>query len=182
MMQIKKAEFIMGNKLSFRNVQIDDAKFILKLRTDENKSKHLSKVSGDLSAQEQWLRTYQNCDDQAYFIIMSDGRPCGTVRMYDACGDSFCWGSWLLMDGSPSSFAIESALIVYSYALELGFLSSHFDVRKGNESVWRFHERFGAVITHQSELDIFYKIDENAILKSLKRYDKFLPHGINYSN
>ena len=51
----------------------------------------------------------------------------------------------VIREGSPSGYAVESALMVYQFAgaVSLGFTRAHFDVRKGNESVWKFHERFG---------------------------------------
>lgn len=101
------------------------------------------------------------------------------MRLYDPQGDSFCWGSWILKDGAPSSAAIESALIVYAYAIDhLGFRCSHFDVRKGNESVWRFHERFGARRVGETDLDYFYEIGPDEISAATHRYRKYLPNPI----
>ena len=87
-------------------------------------------------------------------------------------------GSWIIKEGSPSSYAIESAMIVYNYSFLLGFQKAHFEVRKGNESVWKFHERFGAVRTGETEEDYLYKISNSSIKKSLKNYSRFLPNGI----
>lgn len=177
---IKKASIITGNSINLRNAQEDDAAFILSIRVDEKKSRFISSTTPDLNVQRQWLEQYNKDDKQAYFIITDKhNKPFGTVRMYDAQEDSFCWGSWVLSDIAPSHFAIESALIIYSYAIELGFKSAHFDVRKGNHSVIKFHQRFGAVQTHESEMDVFLKIDEQAINASLNKYRKYLPKGIN---
>ena len=126
-----------------------------------------------------WLRNYAEADDQAYFIIEIDGQSVGTVRLYDAKDDSFCWGSWILAANAPKTAAIESALMVYAYAVDhLGFQSAHFDVRKSNQRVWNFHERFGAVRTSESDNDYFYALTLVEIQKSRKRYSKYLPEGI----
>lgn len=119
----------------------------------------------------------QKKKDQAYFIIESQiGEPFGTVRLYDAQGASFCWGSWILKDGVPKVAAIESALMVYAYAIDhLGFSESHFDVRMGNEGVWRFHERFGATRVGETELDYLYRIQQSKIFEARQNYKKFLP-------
>ena len=70
-------------------------------------------------------------------------------------------------------------LMVYRYALDgLGFEASHFTVHKANESVWQFHERFGAVRRAEDEIQYFYDIDREAILASLQRYRRFLPEGL----
>ena len=87
-------------------------------------------------------------------------------------------GSWIIKEGSPSSYAIESAMIVCNYSFLLGFRNAHFNVRKGNESVWKFHERFGAVRTGETEEDYLYKISNSSIQKSLKKYSRYLPDGI----
>jgi RimJ/RimL family protein N-acetyltransferase len=175
--KIRKAERIFGKTLIFRDAKVDDAEFILNLRTNKQKARHLSYTPNDLSAQREWLSRYAISNDQAYFIIESKaGDRLGTVRLYDARGDSFCWGSWILKSEAPTHAAIESALMVYAYAIgHLGFRRAHFDVRKLNERVWRFHERFGAIRIGENRLDYYYTIDNDAIMKSMQRYKKYLP-------
>lgn len=173
--RLRKAARVVGKTLNFRNATVADASFILPLRTDAEKSRYLSPVSGELAEQEAWLKGYAHADDQAYFIIEYHGSPIGTVRLYDQQGESFCWGSWILQSTSPSQAAMESALMVYAYAVDhLGFKAAHFDVRKDNERVWQFHERFGARRTSENELDYFYSIDNEAIAASRRRYQRFL--------
>lgn len=174
-----KPRKIIGNDLLFRNASVDDAAFTLGLRTDANKSKYISKTQLDIKYQLLWLERYSEDESQIYFIIQNkDNEDLGTVRLYDQQGESFCWGSWIIKDGCPSSFAIESALMVYHFALSLGFNKAHFDVRKGNSSVWRFHERFGAIRIGESTDDYSYRIEMKAITNSLERFRKFLPNGI----
>lgn len=166
---------MVGKTLVFRDACVDDAEFILSLRTDSEKNRFLSAVSGELAEQQAWLARYANAEDQAYFIIEYQNEPVGTVRLYDPQGESFCWGSWILKNTRPSQAAMESALMVYAYAVDhLGFKSAHFDVRKGNEKVWQFHERFGAVRTAETELDYLYRIEGPAIAASRTRYRRFL--------
>jgi RimJ/RimL family protein N-acetyltransferase len=177
--RIRKALHVQGRTLTFRDATTDDAAFILSLRTNVEKSRYLNPVSGELSEQQGWLGRYAHADDQAYFIIESKGEPIGTVRMYDPQGDSFCWGSWILKDGRPSHAAMESALMVYAYGLDhLGFAGAHFDVRKGNERVWQFHERFGAQRLGETESDYLYKVQKEAIFISRQRYRKFLDRTV----
>lgn len=72
---------------------------------------------------------------------------------------------------------MESALMVYAYAVDhLSFKAAHFDVRKGNERVWRFHERFGARRAAETSQDHFYQLDSQAIAAARMRYQRFL-HG-----
>jgi RimJ/RimL family protein N-acetyltransferase len=178
--KIKKAKKIFGNRLVFRDAAPSDADFILALRTDDQKSRYLSSTANDLEKQKQWLNDYAKFEDQAYFIIESlSDELLGTVRLYDPRENSFCWGSWILIQGAPKSAAIESALMVYSYALDhLGFSGAHFDVRKGNEHVWRFHERFGAQRVAESVVDYFYEINAEKIRGALSKYKKYLPERV----
>ncbi|MCX8505777.1 MAG: GNAT family N-acetyltransferase [Alphaproteobacteria bacterium] len=150
----------------------------MELRTDSKNARHISKTSNDLKKQEAWLEKYRNDNEQVYFIILNKQHErVGTVRLYDIKNDSFCWGSWILKDGTPSSYAIESALLVYHFALSLGFEKAHFHVRKGNQSVWKFHERFGAQKVEESAIDFFYEISLESIEQSLEKYKKYLPNG-----
>jgi RimJ/RimL family protein N-acetyltransferase len=173
---IRKAQWVKGKTLVFRDACESDAQLILRLRTDERKGRYLSATSTDLQVQRSWLEHYASATDQAYFIIEHQGKSVGTVRLYDPKGHSFCWGSWIIAEGQPSHVAIESALMVYSYAMDyLGFSSAHFDVRKANERVWAFHERFGALRSGETELDWLYELSEHAIISARKRYHRFLP-------
>ncbi len=170
----------MGKTIHFRDASINDAAFILSLRTDAEKSRYLSAVSGTLADQQVWLDRYAQADDAAYFIIEYQHSPIGTVRLYDPQGESFCWGSWILHSSRPSHAAIESALMVYAYAVDhLGFTAAHLCIRKDNERVWQFHERFGAIRTSKSELDYFYRIDGDAIDAARRRFKRFLDGSVN---
>lgn len=179
----KKIAELVGNTLKFRNANVLDAEFILMLRLDAKKGKHLSSTSPEIVDQINWLEQYKHDNSQIYFIIEDfDGNSVGTVRLYDKKGDSFCWGSWVLIDKSPIHYSIESALIVYSIGMYLGFVASHFDVRKANSSVCNFHEKFGAIKVAETSISYHYEIGLHAILNSLNKFKKFLPHGISIKN
>ena len=180
---LKKPKEVIGNNLILRDATKEDAAFVLELRTDPKKAKYISKTSNDLKQQEAWLQNYCNDSKQVYFIIFNRQKEkVGTVRLYDTKNKSFCWGSWILKKGTPNSYAIESALLVYYFALSLGFKKAHFDVRKDNQSVYKFHERFGAKKIEENKYNFIYNISLEVIKKSLKKYKKYLPDGflINY--
>ncbi len=176
---IIQCKSITGKNIILRNAHPDDAGFIVKIRTDAKKGRFISSTSSDVEKQRQWLESYLKSTGQAYFVITDiEGRSIGTVRLYDQQGDSFCWGSWVIEDSAQPNAAIESALLVYYYGLKIGFTASHFDVRKGNHSVIKFHERFGAKITGKTELDILFEIKKENIEKSLTKYKKYLPGNV----
>ena len=168
--KIAKAKKLKGKTLIFRDVEVHDAEFILSLRNDIKKGRFLSHTPSSIGDQVIWIENYANNDGGAYFIIENlEGLALGTVRIYDAQGDSFCWGSWILKDNVPISTAIESALIVYSYAFDvLGFTKAHLDMRKGNVSARKFHEFFGAWCVGETALDYLYEynIEKFAVMRS----------------
>jgi RimJ/RimL family protein N-acetyltransferase len=163
---------VTGSRLTFCPANPDDAAFILSLRLDVAKNKHLSATSPDVERQRQWLAALP--PDQVYFIIEAEGRPVGTVRLYDPRGSSFCWGSWILSDDAPKSSAVESTLMVYATGMALGFTAAHFEVRKENVKVWEYHERCGAERVGETEEEYLYTISEPAIEALFARYQSRL--------
>ena len=167
-----------GKNINLRTVEIEDADFIYTMRQNREKTKYLSKVTGTVDSQKEWIKNYKQREDEEkefYFIIESKNKDkFGLVRIYDLKNDSFCWGSWLIKEDTPKTSAIESALQIYEFGFyKLGFEKSHFDVRKGNDKVIAFHQRFGAKIVSEDELDYFFnfeKSDYEIIKEKYKRY------------
>lgn len=175
---IRKADRVDGRNLILRDVTEDDAEFILSLRLDSSKNQHLSPVENDVKAQREWINKYREGSGQAYFIICtSDMNRIGTVRLYDASGHSFSWGSWVLANGASPTAAVESAILVYWFGTRtLGFRAAHFQVNRANAGVISFHQKFGARITHDTELEVFMTIDSSAIEQALLRYERYVPN------
>jgi hypothetical protein len=88
--QIRNAMRIRGKNLVFRDAAISDAAYILALRTDARKARHLSTTAPVLDRQIAWMKDYEGRSDQAYFIIENKaGEPLGTVRIYDPRAAAF---------------------------------------------------------------------------------------------
>jgi RimJ/RimL family protein N-acetyltransferase len=174
--KIQRPHRVQGKAIRFKDVRIEDAEFILALRLDETKNKYLSPVDHSLESQREWIRRYQESDNQAYFVICDNqNNPLGTVRIYDPLGESFSWGSWILRSGAPATAAIESSLMVYRLATEhWGFRAAHFQVDKQNAAVLRFHERFGAIRCGESGNSILFQIELSTIQHAIQRHAKFL--------
>src|SRR5687767_6513053 len=81
-LRIRKCRQITGRTIALRNATLEDAEFIVELRANQSKNKHLGRpVSVD--DQIAYLQRYDASDDQAYFIVESlEHRPLGTVRLY----------------------------------------------------------------------------------------------------
>lgn len=171
---------VKGKNINLRIAEEFDAEFILQLRLDEKKSRFISSVDNDLEKQISWLKEYkkrENAKNEYYFIIENKaGEKSGVLRLYDFIGDSFCWGSWIIKDDSPSYMAIESALMVYEFAFyTLGFHNTHFDVRKKNEKVVSFHKRLGAQVVGEDDLNYYFIYPKTAYEEIRGKYKKYLP-------
>ena len=168
-----------GKNINLRTVEIEDADFIYTMRQNRKKTKYLSKVTGTVDSQKEWIKNYKQREDEEkefYFIIESKNKDkFGLVRIYDLKNDSFCWGSWLIKEGAPKTTAIESALQIYEFGFyKLGFEKSHFDVRKGNDKVIAFHQRFGAKIVSEDELDYFFNFQKSDYEITKEKYKRYL--------
>lgn len=165
-----------GKNIQFRTVSEEDAAFILELRSA--KGKHLSKTDTSVAQQKEWISNYKKRElakQEYYFVIESRNQEkLGLLRVYDLREHSFCWGSWIIKDGAPKTTAIESVLLVYQFGFEeLGFRNCHFDVRKENAKVIKFHELFKATRTGETESDFLFSLSYQNYLSSKKRFIKF---------
>jgi len=158
--KITEPEKLKGRFVTLREVTESDAEFILSLRCDENKSKFLHKTEYNLENQIAYIRRYFSIPNEWYFIILNkNGERIGTYRIYDVHGDSFCIGSWLMMDGVSPQESFESDYLIRRYGFDvLGFKKIHFDVRKGNKKVIAYHKMVGAKIIGETELDYLWEI------------------------
>ena len=61
--------YVIGKSSYLREVDLDDAEFIYSLRTDANKSKHLSVTSGKIDDQLAYIKRYKESVTDYYFVI-----------------------------------------------------------------------------------------------------------------
>ena len=167
---------IFGKNINLRLTEENDAEFIVKLRS--KRGEFLSKSSVDVEEQIKWIKKYKEREVKKleyYFVIESkngDSRF-GVVRIYDIKEDSFCWGSWIIKDGSPFSSSIESALLVYDFCFfELKFKKTEFDVRRSNEKIVAFHKRFGAKIISEDDINYYFNFTKESYIEVRKKYKK----------
>jgi RimJ/RimL family protein N-acetyltransferase len=167
--------------IKLRLVEEDDAEFILKLRTEPSKNKYLSQTGADIEGQIMWIRSYklrENLDREYYYVICdNDDEKLGLVRMYDFRDSehSFCWGSWILKPNSPVCAGIESAITIYETGFNIcKFQRSHFEVRKDNLKVLKFHRNFGAKQVDEDELNFYFELTKNEYEMTKTKYQKFL--------
>jgi RimJ/RimL family protein N-acetyltransferase len=169
-----KSNPLMGDIIKLELAQIEDASFILSLRLDSEKNKYLSETSNDLSKQEQFIANSLSSADEFYFIIKdkNTNEGLGTIRLYDMRNDSFCWGSWIIVNHRPSGTALESICLLLDFGFsKLAFQQTHFDARNQNTRAINFYLRIGARIVNSNELDTFFlytKEEHKIFLEGLK--------------
>jgi len=161
-MKIPTTSHVKGPNLILRLIEHDDAAYVHGLRTNPLYNSYLSKVTGYVEDQRQWIEDYkprEAAGQEFYYVIQrKDGTRCGLVRLYDIQADSFTWGSWILDGNKSQKAALESALLIY----EIGFIGlsrkcATFEVLNENNHTLAFHRRFGAVETGRDELNTYFE-------------------------
>lgn len=117
-----------GHAFRLRPVDVEDAGFILELRTDPDRNQYLHWVSNDLETQRQWLRDYFERPGDYYFLIENreTGQREGTAGIYNLDRIFAEWGRWIVRAGSLA--ALESACLIYRVGFEVLGLESIFTV------------------------------------------------------
>ena len=162
---------IEGILLRLRLVEPEDAEYIFGLRTDPSYNAHLSKTTGTVEDQKQWIVSYKSREAQGsefyYIIERIDRQRCGVVRLYDIDynNGTFTWGSWILDHNKPPKAALESALLSFGVGFELLDLpAAKLDVRRSNTHAEQFYRRFGATETHADEENIYFTLARDTFL------------------
>lgn len=149
-----------GKHVSLRLVEIDDAEFIVRLRSNERSRRFLSETSTSVEAQRRWISAYKLREAQGeefyYVIELPDGRPVGLIRIYDLTPEFFSGGSWIIEAGHPHHIAVETVVLLYDLCFDqLGYRQVLLQVVKENRSVIKFHQRFGAVLDREDEGHVY---------------------------
>jgi RimJ/RimL family protein N-acetyltransferase len=136
-----------GRVYGLRPVELDDAEFIVALRTsDPERVRYLHPIPPDPEQQRRWLRSYFERQNDYYFVVENrDSRDRhGLVSIYnvDPVLQTGEWGRWILRPGSFA--AVESALLVYQVAFEYLQLRSIYCITViDNLPVISFHDSCG---------------------------------------
>jgi RimJ/RimL family protein N-acetyltransferase len=136
-----------GYAYGLRPVELDDAEFIVALRTrDPQRVRYLHPIPPDTEQQRRWLRSYFERENDYYFVVENrDSRDRhGLVGIYniDPVVQTGEWGRWILRPGSFA--AVESALLVYRLAFEYLQLRSIYCITVAdNLPVVSFHDSCG---------------------------------------
>ncbi|WP_300032387.1 GNAT family N-acetyltransferase [uncultured Roseobacter sp.] len=163
-----------GIALSLRLVEVQDAKYIHRLRLNPRYNSYLSKVTGTVSDQEDWIRSYKSREaagHELYYVVerITDSVRCGLVRLYDMTSNRFTWGSWILDENKPPKAALESAVLSFGVGFtQLELLTADIDVRNDNVKARRFYERLGMTFLSANGTDSFYEYSRSRFMSDLE--------------
>lgn len=137
---------IEGFAFRLRPVALDDAQFIVDVRTHEQRSRYLHHTSRDVEEQTKWLKCYLEREGEYYFVIerrlpiRKEGLV--VINNFSDSPRSAEWGRWVLVPGSLA--AAESALLVYRTAFDVLALDEVFcRTIAENSAVVSFHDSSG---------------------------------------
>lgn len=153
-------QLLRGKHVNLRLVEVGDAEFIVGLRNDERSRRYLSVTSDDVEAQRDWILAYKQREAQGeefyYVIQLPNDTPVGLIRIYDLTSEMLAGGSWIIAPGHPSRIAVETVMLLYDLGFDrLGYEQVLLQVVKENQSVIKFHQRFGARLQHEDERHVY---------------------------
>lgn len=170
--------------LNVRLVNLDDAEFIVSLRTDEKLGKFLHSTSSDVKKQIDWIKLYLEREQEQkefyfiYNIVDSEiEKPIGVNRIYNIKSDSFVVGSWIFSKDAPLGTAILGDIISREIGFEyLSVTKCFFDVRKNNHSVLKYHQSYSPNQINEDDDNFYFELSKDkfdfAKTKYLKLFTK----------
>jgi RimJ/RimL family protein N-acetyltransferase len=134
-------------------VEVNDAEFIIHIRTLDHARGFIGDTSASVDAQADWIRKYHERENDYYWVIvdLKANQKVGTIGLYDIDKDSGMPGRWVLLPNI--NFMIASPVIlVYQFAFSgLKLKKLFFNVVAENKKVLKFHRLFGATETHREK-------------------------------
>jgi len=152
-----------------RTVDLNDAEFIYRLRSDKFLTRFISQIDGTVEDQIQWIRKYKEREEaglELYFVFLYNNERQGLARVYKIEDDHFTQGSWLFKPDSPAGCSILGNIISSEIGFELpGKEYELTEARKGN-TTHKWVRTFNPEVLYETDLDIFYKITKDNFNKA----------------
>ena len=135
-----------GKYIILKSVSCDDASFIIKIRSDENKTKFLHKIDANIDSQKKWIMDQINRNGDFYFIFSDkNGNNKGLASVYniDEENKNAEFGRWISVGNVFEN--LESVILLFDFAFK-NFNIDYIYLRmvQGNDYVSNFWKTFGA--------------------------------------
>lgn len=139
-------EKISGKYSYLLGVQVENAEFILSLRTDPKYSRYINDTENDLDIQIEWIQQQQVKPNDYYFVIYdSKNNPKGVISLYnfDKDGNAAEMGR-LICPKSPIEL-YEALILIFVFGFEvLGLSRMIYRMNPDNAEVIAVTRKFGA--------------------------------------
>ncbi|MEG1048560.1 MAG: GNAT family N-acetyltransferase [Bacilli bacterium] len=173
---------IESKNLKFVLVDINDAKFILSLRSNKILNEHLSYIENSIENQQEWILDYKEREKnkKEYYFKICDKNNCelGLVRLYniDYTEKVLTFGSFILTPERPKLTALEATIMMMEITFKiLKMKKVILDVRIKNSKASNFYERFGFEKYDSNQIDDFYELTRDKYCKMFnKEYNKYI--------
>jgi hypothetical protein len=161
---------------SFRLVEIEDAQFILELRTNPRLARNLSTTSLRLEDQQHWISEYKKRESERkefYFLTLDEkGEKLGVNRIYNCDEESFEIGSWVFLPDLLITTSIFGDLAVRDFGFEvLSYKYCRFELLRSNRPVLKYHLEFKPDLISEDETKFYFRLSRE---KFYKHRDKLL--------
>lgn len=152
-------EIYKGKCVSLKPVEINDAEFIIALRTQKGNAEYINKTSSYLDDQIAWMEKESQDSSSYYFIILnSTSEPIGTISLYNIEDKMGEFGRWICNGSALES--LESALLIHQFAFDtLKLKEVYTRTLSDNQKVVSFHRKFGASVPNTPSFELEYNRD-----------------------
>ena len=167
---------IEGKYVNLREVQIEDAAFILKLRTEGKGVCFLHKTDPDINKQIQYLKRYKTLDNEWYFIVedKKTHKPLGCISAYEIDENSARTGRWVMSPESTIQQSLESDLLIklfVYYTLEKDYVKS--DTRHSNRNILNFFKLWNYEVVSSDDELVYTVLSKETFEKQRKAMERF---------
>lgn len=152
--------------ITLKPVEEIDAEFIIELRTNKKKSRFISSTNPDLAQQKEWIKNYKEREkkgEEFYFIALDENsEKFATYRIYNFSENSVEIGSFVSKPNYDKPINIVKLdILIKEYIFDvLKFENLHFEVRKLNLSVVKYHKKFSPTIINEDELNYYFSLNK----------------------
>ncbi len=169
-----------------RYVTVEDAQFILSLRTDPKYSKYINDTENDLDLQIEWIIQQQSKPDDYYFVICDvDDKPRGVISLYNFDDTRLNAEMGRLICPKSPIQLYASFILICKFGFEIiGLKRMFFRMNPNNADVIAVTRKFGATFVghgNYKDTDIEYveyqHLHENWVLINAlnnERLEKFV--------
>ena len=164
--------------LHVRLVSKDDTDYILSLRTNKKLAKFLHPTENSRLKQLEWLTEYKIREKEGrdyYFVYEKDSKSIGVNRIYNIFEYYGTIGSWICNPENDVETSMATHFLLLDILFEILDLDlTVFDVRKKNKHVIKLHQKVGAQIVGESDINYYFVLNKQTYLSNRDKMLKLL--------